>query len=55
MIKEFYSVDNKFASFIAQSRSNYASGQRQRFTIARTIYRTPEMFIFVASLLKAII
>ncbi len=39
-------LDNKFESHVAQGGRNFSGGQKQRISIARAIYREPEIFIF---------
>ncbi len=45
--KEFVeNFDGKYAGHIAQGGTNVSGGQKQRLSIARAIYRKPEIYIF---------
>ncbi len=39
-------LDNQYEAYIAQGGKNLSGGQKQRISIARAIYREPEVFIF---------
>lgn len=39
-------MDNSYDGFVAQGGTNLSGGQKQRLSIARAIYRRPEIFIF---------
>ena len=39
-------MDNQYDSHIAQGGTNVSGGQKQRLSIARTIARDPEIYIF---------
>ena len=45
--KEFVEdLDKGINSYVAQGGKNFSGGQKQRLSIARAIYRNPEIFIF---------
>ncbi len=39
-------LDNKYNAHVAQGGRNFSGGQKQRISIARAVYRTPEIFVF---------
>lgn len=39
-------MDNQYDAHVAQGGSNFSGGQKQRLSIARAIYRNPEIYIF---------
>lgn len=39
-------MDNQYEAHVAQGGSNFSGGQKQRLSIARAIYRNPEIYIF---------
>ena len=39
-------LENKYDSFIAQGGNNLSGGQKQRVSIARAVYRSPDIFLF---------
>ncbi len=39
-------LENKYDAHVAQGGRNFSGGQKQRISIARAIYRDPEIFIF---------
>lgn len=40
------SLDNKFASTVAQGGTNFSGGQKQRLSIARAIIKKPQIYMF---------
>ncbi|MFI3168566.1 MAG: ABC transporter ATP-binding protein [Faecalibacterium sp.] len=39
-------LDNQYDAYVAQGGRNLSGGQKQRLSIARAVYRAPEIFIF---------
>ncbi len=39
-------LDNSYNAYVAQGGRNFSGGQKQRISIARAVYREPEIFIF---------
>ncbi len=39
-------LENKYSAHVAQGGRNFSGGQKQRISIARAVYREPEIFIF---------
>ncbi len=39
-------MDDQYEAHVAQGGSNFSGGQKQRLSIARAIYRNPEIYIF---------